>query len=136
MWPALVRRVAAADDLIPALRIVLMRPQSVSMVLALLMTPIVRAAPPPTFAHDIAPIVYEKCAPCHHPGEAAPFSLLTYEDVKKRAAQIATVTRSGLMPPWLPEHGYGDFADERRLTPNRSKPSPMGECRRARRSRR
>ena len=48
------------------------------------------------FAHDIAPLIYEKCAPCHHPGAAAPFSLLTYEDVKKRAAQIAAATRCGL----------------------------------------
>ena len=76
------------------------------------------SAPAATFSHDIAPIVYEKCAPCHHPGEAAPFSLLTYQDVKKRAALIAAVTRSGYMPPWLPEHGYGDFAGERRLTPD------------------
>ena len=75
------------------------------------------AAAPPTFEHDIAPIVYQKCAPCHRPGEAAPFSLLSYQDVKKRAGQIATVTRSGYMPPWLPQHGYGDFAGERRLTP-------------------
>jgi Flp pilus assembly protein TadD len=78
----------------------------------------VSAAQAATFSHDIAPIVYEKCAPCHHPGEAAPFSLLTYQDVRKRAALIATVTRSGFMPPWLPEHGYGDFAGERRLTPD------------------
>ncbi len=68
------------------------------------------------FAHDIAPLVYEKCAPCHHPGAAAPFSLLTYQDVKKRAAQIAAATRSGYMPPWLPEHGYGDFMGDRSLT--------------------
>jgi tetratricopeptide (TPR) repeat protein len=84
--------------------------------LALAVTPAARAAAPPTFAQDIAPIVYQKCAPCHHPGEAAPFSLLTYADAKKRAAQIATVTRSGYMPPWLPERGYGEFAGERRLT--------------------
>ena len=77
---------------------------------------IVSAAPAATFSRDIAPIVYRTCAPCHHPGEAAPFSLLTYQDVKKRAALIATVTQSGYMPPWLPEHGYGDFAGERRLT--------------------
>ncbi len=74
-------------------------------------------AEPPTFAHDIAPIVYEKCATCHHPGDAAPFSLLTYQDVKKRAAQIAAATRSRYMPPWLPERGYGDFAGDRSLTP-------------------
>jgi len=82
---------------------------------AALVFPLARAAERPTFA-DIAPIVYEKCAPCHHPGDAAPFSLLTYQDVKKRAAQVAAATRSGYMPPWLPEKGFGDFADERRLT--------------------
>jgi tetratricopeptide (TPR) repeat protein len=82
--------------------------------LAVAMAP--AAASAATFSHDIAPIVYQKCAPCHHPGEAAPFSLLTYQDVKKRAALVATVTRSGYMPPWLPEHGYGEFSGERRLT--------------------
>jgi len=76
----------------------------------------VSAARAATFSHDIAPIVYQKCAPCHHPGEATPFSLLTYQDVKKRAALIAKVTHSGYMPPWLPQRGYGDFADERRLS--------------------
>jgi tetratricopeptide (TPR) repeat protein len=79
--------------------------------LALVITSFARAA---TFAHDIAPIVYEKCAPCHRPGAAAPFSLLTYEDVRKRATQIAAATARGFMPPWLPKDG--DFADDRRLT--------------------
>jgi Tetratricopeptide repeat len=68
------------------------------------------------FNHDIAPIVFAHCASCHHDGEAAPFSLVTYEDVKKRAKQIADVTRRRYMPPWLPEHGFGDFADEQRLS--------------------
>ena len=85
----------------------------ICLYLWLAITSLARASP--TFA-DIAPIVYQKCAPCHHPGDAAPFSLLTYQDVKKRAAQIATVTRMGVMPPWLPEKGYGDFAGDRRLT--------------------
>ena len=31
----------------------------------------------PTFSEDIAPIIFKNCAPCHHPGEAGPFSLLT-----------------------------------------------------------
>jgi tetratricopeptide (TPR) repeat protein len=70
----------------------------------------------PTFARDIAPLVYEKCASCHHPGSTAPFSLLTYDDVKKRASQIAAATRAGYMPPFLPEPGYGDFAGDPRLT--------------------
>ena len=70
-----------------------------------------------TYNGDIAPIASRYCAPCHRPGETGPFPLLTYEDARKRAAQIAAVTRSRYMPPWLPEHGYGDFADELRLTP-------------------
>ena len=89
---------------------------SVPIALVLAMASVARAANPPTFARDVAPIIYTKCAPCHHPGEAAPFSLLTYADVKKRSAQIAAATRSGYMPPWLPEAGYGEFLDERRLT--------------------
>ncbi len=69
-----------------------------------------------TFAHDIAPIIFNHCATCHRPGEAGPFPLLTYEDVKRRANQIVTVTRDRYMPPWLPQAGYGDFADANRLT--------------------
>ena len=69
-----------------------------------------------TWSHQIAPLVYNNCTTCHHPGGAGPFSLLTYEDAKRWGAQMAAVTSSRYMPPWLPEHGYGDFADERRLT--------------------
>lgn len=70
----------------------------------------------PTFVHDIAPIVYQKCATCHRPGESGPFSLITYADVKKHARQIADVTRRRFMPPWLPEPGYGDFQGDLRLS--------------------
>ena len=68
-----------------------------------------------TFNRDIAPIIFSSCASCHRPGEAAPFSLLTYEDVKKHARQIAEVTRTRNMPPWLPEPQDLKFADEMRL---------------------
>src|SRR5215475_2833436 len=70
----------------------------------------------PTFSQDIAPIVFHNCAPCHRPGEAGPFSLLTYTDAKKRAQQIARVTSIRFMPPWPPEPGYGDLVGARRLT--------------------
>src|ERR1700689_4769394 len=69
-----------------------------------------------TFNHDIAPIVFRNCAQCHHPGEAGPFSLLTYADVKTHGRQIAFVTSKHIMPPWLPEPGELKFADELRLT--------------------
>ena len=65
---------------------------------------------------DVAPIVFAKCAPCHHPGEAAPFSLLTYDDVRHRASQIVDVTQRRFMPPWLPNASCDQFVGERRLT--------------------
>jgi Flp pilus assembly protein TadD len=73
-------------------------------------------AAPVTFHQQIAPIVYKNCSPCHRPGEAAPFSLLSYEDAKQHAGQIAAATKRRYMPPWLPEPGHGNFADDRRLS--------------------
>jgi Flp pilus assembly protein TadD len=69
-----------------------------------------------TWSRDIAPVLYQNCTTCHHPGGAGPFSLLTYADARRWAPQILNVTQSRLMPPWLPEPGYGDFADVRRLS--------------------
>ena len=70
----------------------------------------------PTFNRDIAPIVFQHCAPCHRPAGPAPFDLLSYADVSARAEQIAFVTESRYMPPWKPKRGYGRFAGERGLS--------------------
>ena len=69
-----------------------------------------------TFNRDIAPIIFHSCSTCHRPGEAAPFSLLNYSDVRKHAHQIADVTRTRTMPPRLPEPQKLKFADELRLS--------------------
>src|SRR5215470_13708723 len=69
-----------------------------------------------TFNKHVAPIFFANCAACHHAGGAGPFGLIEYQEVKKRASQIVTVTGSRYMPPWLPEPGYGEFADARRLS--------------------
>jgi Flp pilus assembly protein TadD/mono/diheme cytochrome c family protein len=69
-----------------------------------------------TWSRQIALLLYNNCTTCHHPGGAGPFSLLTYQDALRWGPQIATVTSSRYMPPWLPEHGFGDFEDERRLS--------------------
>ena len=71
---------------------------------------------PVTFNRDVAPILFENCAPCHRPGGAAPFSLLTYTETAKRAAKIAEATRERHMPPWLPDRGAFPIVGERRLT--------------------
>jgi hypothetical protein len=69
-----------------------------------------------TFSKDIAPIVFNNCASCHRPGEVAPFSLLSYQDVKKRAGQIAYVTGHRFMPPWKADQSDYEFKSSRRLT--------------------
>ena len=71
---------------------------------------------PVTFNRDIAPIIFRSCSICHRPGEAGPFPLLTYQDVKKHAGQIAAVTKIRFMPPWLPEHAEPTFEGEMRLS--------------------
>jgi Tfp pilus assembly protein PilF len=89
-----------------------------SLALALGASPHHPAAPeqPVTFNRDIAPIVFHYCSPCHHPGEAAPFSLLNYQDTAKFAAQIAAITRRRIMPPWLPAPSDLKFSGDLRLS--------------------
>ncbi|HEX5222281.1 MAG TPA: hypothetical protein VFZ59_22200 [Verrucomicrobiae bacterium] len=68
-----------------------------------------------TFNKDIAPIIYKNCSSCHRPGEAAPFSLLSYADVSRKAKTIGRVTESRTMPPWKAEPVSFAYRDERRL---------------------
>jgi mono/diheme cytochrome c family protein len=70
----------------------------------------------PVFSKDIAPIVFTHCAGCHHVGQAAPFPLLSYDQVRKHAKQIVEVTGRRYMPPWLPAPGYNEFAGDRSLS--------------------
>ena len=83
---------------------------------ALQPTAIADAKAKPTFTEDIAPIIYNNCTECHRAGQAAPFTLKSYNDVKKRARLITKVTEDHYMPPWHPVDGHGKFVDERRLT--------------------
>ena len=69
-----------------------------------------------TFNKDIAPILFNNCASCHRPGEAAPFQLLSYADARKRAKQLAAVTESRYMPPWKADHSDYALKGDRRLT--------------------
>jgi mono/diheme cytochrome c family protein len=75
-----------------------------------------KSAAPLTFSKDIAPIIFNNCASCHRAGAAAPFSLLSYQDVKKRAKQISYITEKRIMPPWKADPGDYEFKDARRLT--------------------
>jgi hypothetical protein len=71
---------------------------------------------PLSFNVDIAPIIHHHCATCHRPGELAPFPLLDYQQVRKRAALVAQVTQIRYMPPWLPDSDGNEFVGQRGLS--------------------
>jgi len=70
----------------------------------------------PTYTRDVAPILFRNCTSCHRPGEIAPMSLMTYEDVRPQAKAIRDEVGEGHMPPWHAEAPHGTFLNELRLT--------------------
>jgi hypothetical protein len=70
----------------------------------------------PTYTKEVAPILQKNCLECHRPGQVGPFALETYEQARKRAADIATVVEDRVMPPWKASPHFGvKFQDERLL---------------------
>src|SRR5579864_5543095 len=69
-----------------------------------------------TFNKEVLPILQKRCQDCHRPGEAAPMSLMTYQDARPWAKAIreAVVTRK--MPPWFADPHVGKFANDRSLS--------------------
>jgi mono/diheme cytochrome c family protein len=69
-----------------------------------------------TFNNQIVRLLQKNCQTCHHPGDIAPFSLLTYQDALEQARAIQSDVQARKMPPWKPVAGYGEFRNERRLS--------------------
>ena len=70
-----------------------------------------------TFAADVAPILQAKCQACHRPGQTAPFSLLTYDDARRKSRAIVEAVDDRRMPPWHADPRHGQFQNDRSLTP-------------------
>jgi uncharacterized protein (TIGR03437 family) len=75
-----------------------------------------RAQPTPTFNKEVVRIFQQNCQTCHHPGDIAPFSLMTYREARPWAVAIREAVLLKKMPPWKPAPGCGDFRDARGLT--------------------
>jgi hypothetical protein len=69
----------------------------------------------PTFSKEVVRIFQDRCQSCHHPGDIAPFSLMTYAEAAPHADAIKFMTQTHQMPPWKATPGCGDFADARVL---------------------
>lgn len=70
----------------------------------------------PTFAEDVAPIVFKSCGACHHPGGNAPFSMLDYDSVAGHVDEIRDAVSTGYMPPWHAAGPHDVFRNDRRLS--------------------
>jgi copper type II ascorbate-dependent monooxygenase-like protein len=71
----------------------------------------------PTFSKEVVRIMQANCQSCHHPGDIAPFSMMTYADVAPWVQDIKLMTRTHQMPPWKPAQSCGIFDSPRVLSP-------------------
>jgi len=69
-----------------------------------------------TYARDVAPIFQQRCQECHRPGNIAPMSLLTYEDIRPWAKSIKKSVAAKEMPPYHAERSPYRFANDISLT--------------------
>jgi len=70
----------------------------------------------PTYTRDVAPILNANCVTCHRPGESAPMSLLSYDEVRPWAKSIQKNVSEGVMPPWHADPSTHTFANDRSLS--------------------
>lgn len=69
-----------------------------------------------TWVDDVAPLVYDNCSHCHHEGQVAPFSLMSYADVTENALSMYFALEDGHMPPWPADPEYHHFVGETVVT--------------------
>src|SRR5213595_2259469 len=76
------------------------------------------AAAPVTFTRDVLPILQKNCQTCHRPGQIAPMSLVTYQQVRPWAKAIKEKVVTRTMPPWFVDPKYGPYSNDRSLKSN------------------
>ena len=68
-----------------------------------------------SYAATIAPILAEKCVPCHRPGGIGPWAMTSYDMVRGFSPMMREVIRTRRMPPWHADPAFGHFANDRSL---------------------
>ena len=91
-----------------------------AVILGVMISPaaIAQQSADPTFAENVAPIIYENCVECHRPGSIAPMTLIDYETVRAWAPVIKDRVVRRKMPPYFIDKTVGvrSFEDDRSLT--------------------
>ena len=70
-----------------------------------------------TWNGDIGRLVQARCVGCHVEGGRGPMPLTSYEAARPWARAIREEVLSRRMPKWHAARGYGQFANDRSLTP-------------------
>src|SRR5262245_56484187 len=70
-----------------------------------------------TWTTDVEPIVKRRCLGCHTTYGFGPMSLVTYQEAREWSKAIRREVLERRMPPWPAARGFGDFANDRSLTP-------------------
>jgi hypothetical protein len=65
-----------------------------------------------TYSKNVEPILQQHCMGCHRPGEAAPFSMLSYKSTKPWAPDMKEMVQQRKMPPWFADPGIGKFSND------------------------
>ena len=71
-----------------------------------------------TFHKDVEPILQRNCQTCHRPGQVAPMSFLTYQNVRPWAKAMKAAVLARKMPPWFADPQHGPYLNDRSLTQN------------------
>ena len=79
-------------------------------------TPVNSQAPDISFHKDVEPILQKNCQTCHRPGQVAPMSFLTFENVRPWARAMKTAVASRRMPPWFADPQFGPYLNDRSLS--------------------
>lgn len=69
-----------------------------------------------SYARDVAPILANKCVPCHTQGGLGPFAMNNQRRVRGWAPMIRETIMTKRMPPWHADPEFGDYRHSLALT--------------------
>ena len=70
-----------------------------------------------TWTTDVEPILKSRCLGCHITGGFGPLPLDTYDAARAAAPAMRDAVLERRMPPWPAAPGFGEFTNDRSLTP-------------------
>jgi peroxiredoxin len=68
------------------------------------------------YVRDVAPLLAQRCVPCHSEGGIGPWAMNKYEKVRGFGAMVRDVLLTRRMTPWQVDPAYGHFRTDFALT--------------------